>query len=124
MYINDLSYYEDKVLDCFGDSTTWGDNGVHTGSNKISWVHGFQHLIPFAEVRNYGIKGSRIADCADRDDSFAKRVKKLRLKTPTTWLFSVALTTSSTLYRWVNSPSIMLTPILSMGLTTLFCVTY
>ncbi len=80
MYINDLSYYEDKVLDCFGDSTTWGDNGVHTGSNKISWVHGFQHLIPFAEVRNYGIKGSRIADCGDRDDSFAKRVKEIKVE--------------------------------------------
>lgn len=79
MTIDDINYYRDKVLDCFGDSTTWGDNGIDGGSMDISWVHTFQDQIPFKEVRNYGIKGSRFAICDDRDDSFVERLKDLKV---------------------------------------------
>lgn len=79
MSIVDMDYYRDKVLDCFGDSTTWGDNGIDGGSQDISWVKTFQDQIPFKEVRNYGIKGSRIAICDDRNDSFVERLPELKV---------------------------------------------
>lgn len=69
----DGNYFNDKVINCFGDSTTWGDDSTGGGGNSISWTSHLQELIPFKKVNNFGIKGSRIAVCEDRDDSFVER---------------------------------------------------
>ena len=61
------------TIDCFGDSTTWGDNGCGGGGNDISWTSHLAALTGAACVRNYGKKGSRIAVKDDRDDSFIER---------------------------------------------------
>lgn len=73
----DGNYFKDKTLNCFGDSTTWGDNSLGTGGNQISWVSHVQSLVPFKQIRNYGIKGSRIAVSADRSDSFIERYEAM-----------------------------------------------
>lgn len=70
-------YFETKAINCFGDSTTWGDNGMGSGGNIISWTKTMQELIPFREVRNYGVCGSRVAVCEDRDDSFVERFEQM-----------------------------------------------
>lgn len=70
--------YSDKILNCFGDSTTWGDNGMDTGGEDISWVHHIQKLVKFKDVRNYGVCASRIAVTEDRTDSFIERVNDMR----------------------------------------------
>lgn len=71
------NYFKDKIINCFGDSTTWGDNGLDSGGKDISWTRTLQGLIPFKEVRNYGICGSRIAVCEDRNDSFIERYEQM-----------------------------------------------
>lgn len=65
--------YQNKIINCLGDSTTWGDNGLGSGSNNISWVNHLQNLMKFKEARNYGKRGSRIAITNDRKDSFLER---------------------------------------------------
>lgn len=70
--------YSDKILNCFGDSTTWGDNGMDTGGEDISWVHHIQKLVKFKDVRNYGVCASRIAVTEDRTDSFIERINDMR----------------------------------------------
>ncbi len=59
---------------CFGDSTTWGDNGCGAGGPAISWTAHLGALLGGADVRNYGVKGSRLAIKADRSDSFVERL--------------------------------------------------
>ncbi|NLR31941.1 SGNH/GDSL hydrolase family protein [Levilactobacillus tujiorum] len=72
-----LTLFDDKIINCFGDSTTWGDNGVGTGGNQISWTTSIQNIIKFKELRNYGVCGSRIAVKSDRDDSFIERYEAM-----------------------------------------------
>ena len=64
----------ESTICCFGDSTTWGDNGCGAGGNDISWTTHLGALLGGATVENYGIKGSRIAIKADRTDSFVERL--------------------------------------------------
>lgn len=71
------SKISDKIINCLGDSTTWGDNGLETGGNEISWTKHIQEQLPFKEVRNYGIRASRIAMTSDRNDSFLERYKQM-----------------------------------------------
>ncbi len=59
---------------CFGDSTTWGDNGTGKGGPTISWTSHLGALLDGATVENFGVKGSRLAIKADRDDSFVERL--------------------------------------------------
>ncbi len=59
---------------CFGDSTTWGDNGCGAGGPAISWTAHLGALLGGATVENFGVKGSRLAIKADRDDSFVERL--------------------------------------------------
>lgn len=62
---------------CFGDSTTWGDNGQGGGGPEISWTSHLGALMGGAEVENFGIKGSRMAVKDDRSDSFVERLGEL-----------------------------------------------
>jgi lysophospholipase L1-like esterase len=64
---------EGKTIACFGDSTTWGDNGTGKGGPAISWTSHMAELTGAAKVLNFGVKGSRIGVKADRDDSFVER---------------------------------------------------
>lgn len=64
----------ESTICCFGDSTTWGDNGCGGGGNDISWTSHLGALLGGAVVENFGIKGSRIAIKADRTDSFVERL--------------------------------------------------
>ena len=64
----------DLTICCFGDSTTWGDNGCGGGGPQISWTSHLGELLDGATVENFGVKGSRLAVKADRDDSFAERL--------------------------------------------------
>ena len=64
----------ESTICCFGDSTTWGDNGCSGGGNDISWTSHLGALLGGAVVENFGIKGSRIAIKADRTDSFVERL--------------------------------------------------
>lgn len=73
----DANYFDDKVVNCFGDSTTWGDDSTGGGGNSISWTAHLQELIPFKRVNNFGKKGSRFAVCEERDDSFVERYKNM-----------------------------------------------
>ncbi len=59
---------------CFGDSTTWGDDGTGAGGPAISWTSHLGGLLGGANVVNYGVKGSRLAIKADRSDSFVERL--------------------------------------------------
>ncbi len=72
-----LKTFENIVMNCFGDSTTWGDNGIGTGGNEISWTTQIQNFLKFKTIRNYGVKGSRIAITYDRNDSFVERYKDM-----------------------------------------------
>lgn len=69
--------FEDAVMNCMGDSTTWGDNALETGGNQISWTTKIQKFLKFKTVRNYGVKGSRIAVTPDRNDSFVERYENM-----------------------------------------------
>lgn len=69
--------FESTIINCFGDSTTWGDNGLGTGGNQISWTTQIQKFLKFKAVRNYGIKGSRMAITSDRNDSFTQRYEEM-----------------------------------------------
>ena len=64
----------DLTICCFGDSTTWGDNGTGAGGPGISWTSHLGALLDGATVENFGVKGSRLAIKADRDDSFLERL--------------------------------------------------
>ena len=64
----------DLTICCFGDSTTWGDNGCGGGGPQISWTSHLGELLDGATVENFGVKGSRLAVKADRDDSFVERL--------------------------------------------------
>lgn len=64
----------ESTICCFGDSTTWGDDGNGGGGNGISWTAHLGALLGGASVENYGVKGSRIAVKSDRDDSFVERL--------------------------------------------------
>ena len=64
----------ESTICCFGDSTTWGDNGCGGGGNDISWTSHLGALLGGAVIENFGIKGSRIAIKADRSDSFVERL--------------------------------------------------
>ncbi len=64
----------DLTICCFGDSTTWGDNGTGAGGPGISWTSHLGALLDGATVENFGVKGSRLAIKADRDDSFVERL--------------------------------------------------
>lgn len=77
--MQDLSFLENKTLICFGDSTTWGDNGIDGGAMEISWINTLKKILPFQNIQNKGIKGSRIAKCSDRHDSFVERLDTLQL---------------------------------------------
>lgn len=63
------------IINCLGDSTTWGENGFNTGGPEISWVHQLPNLLPNITTRNYGQRSSRIA--ANRSDSFLERYKTM-----------------------------------------------
>ena len=65
---------KDSTVCCFGDSTTWGDNGTGAGGPAISWTSHLGALLGGATVENFGVKGSRIAVKDDRTDSFVERV--------------------------------------------------
>lgn len=65
------------IINCLGDSTTWGDVGTGDGGPTISWPAHLQRLLGAGTVRNYGIKGSRIGVKADRDDSFIERYERM-----------------------------------------------
>ncbi|MBO6178347.1 MAG: SGNH/GDSL hydrolase family protein [Selenomonadaceae bacterium] len=66
-------------IDCFGDSTTWGADGIGKGDgNAISWVSHLKTLIGVNDIMNIGKKGSRFAITSDRKDSFVERVGKVR----------------------------------------------
>ena len=69
--------FSQLVVNCFGDSTTWGDNGIKSGGNGIAWPAKLQKILGFKEVRNFGKKGSRLAVTADRNDSFIERLGEL-----------------------------------------------
>ncbi|BDR53626.1 hypothetical protein KIM372_15330 [Bombiscardovia nodaiensis] len=75
-----MEYFADKTLNCLGDSTTRGDNGVDGGSQGISWVSHVREYLPFRQVRNYGVCGSRIAVSSERDDSFVERYEQMDLE--------------------------------------------
>lgn len=68
---------KDIVMNCLGDSTTWGDDGKETGGNEISWTTQIQKFLKFKTIRNYGVRASRIAITPDRDDSFIERYKDM-----------------------------------------------
>ncbi|MGF7400548.1 SGNH/GDSL hydrolase family protein [Thermoanaerobacterium thermosaccharolyticum] len=69
--------FENIIMNCLGDSTTWGDNGIGTGGNEISWTTQIQNFLKFKAIRNYGVNGSRIAITSDRNDSFVERYKDM-----------------------------------------------
>ncbi|WEV58382.1 SGNH/GDSL hydrolase family protein [Bifidobacterium sp. ESL0728] len=69
--------FKDYTLNCFGDSTTWGDNGVDGGSMESSWPAFLKRNGLFKDVRNFGVCGARIALTDDRDDSFIERYQKM-----------------------------------------------
>ena len=69
----DATSLTDMKINCLGDSITWGDDGTGAGGPAISWTSHIAALTGAAEVRNYGVKGSRIALKADRSDSFVER---------------------------------------------------
>ena len=64
---------ENMTVNCLGDSTVWGGAGQEPGGNDISWTTRIRDFIPFRQVRNYGVNGSRIAVTPDRGDSFVER---------------------------------------------------
>ena len=65
-------------IDCFGDSTTWGANGMPDGGgNAIAWPAKLGTILG-AETRNYGKKGSRIAVTSGRNDSFIERMPMVK----------------------------------------------
>lgn len=69
----------DLKIDCFGDSTTWGADGIGKGDGPAkSWVAHLKTLIGVNDINNVGKKGSRFAITSDRKDSFVERLGKVR----------------------------------------------
>ena len=68
-----------KSVCCFGDSTTYGDNGLGNGtaSTSISWVAHLSELCGFSIVTNKGMNGSHVAVKSSRKDSFVERLSQL-----------------------------------------------
>jgi lysophospholipase L1-like esterase len=75
--LGSVSRWSMKTLVALGDSTTWGDNGLGTGSNSISWASQLPKLNGFKTVINSGVKGSTIAIQSGRTDSFVERYSSL-----------------------------------------------
>lgn len=71
------SEFKNKTLICFGDSTTWGDDGKRNGGKAISWPMQLGEHYEFEKIFNEGKCGSRIAVTSDRNDSFIERWKNL-----------------------------------------------
>lgn len=66
------------VVSCFGDSTTWGANGMASGGgNEIAWPAQLHKYMDVAKVYNFGKKGSRLAVTEDRNDSFVERLSSV-----------------------------------------------
>lgn len=65
--------WADLTINCLGDSTTWGDNGMGAGGHEHSWPARLAEILGAGLVRNYGVKGSRIGVKDDRSDSFIER---------------------------------------------------
>ncbi len=66
-------------VDCFGDSTTWGADGIGTSDGPaIGWPEHLKRIMGWQDIKNIGKKGSRFAVTADRNDSFVERVDKVR----------------------------------------------
>ena len=66
-------------IDCFGDSTTWGADGIGKGDGPAkSWPTHLKSLIGVQDINNVGKKGSRFAITSDRKDSFVERLNKIR----------------------------------------------
>ncbi|HCC00111.1 MAG TPA: SGNH/GDSL hydrolase family protein [Ruminococcaceae bacterium] len=64
-------------MNCLGDSTVWGDDGMGGGGPQISWVAQITAYLPFQTVRNYGVNGSRVVLSADKQDSFVERYAQM-----------------------------------------------
>ena len=64
---------------CLGDSTTWGADGHDGGGPDISWTAHLGEFLNVSQVRNFGVKGSRIGMKEDRSDSFIERWESLDL---------------------------------------------
>lgn len=70
----------DLHIDCFGDSTTWGADGIGKGDGPAkSWTTHLKSLIGVNDINNVGKKGSRFAITSDRKDSFVERLSKVRV---------------------------------------------
>lgn len=65
------------IIDCLGDSTTYGDDGRGGGGPEISWTSHIGALLGAEEARNYGKNGSRIAICSHHDDGFVERYESM-----------------------------------------------
>lgn len=73
--------YSELTVSCFGDSTTWGANGLPDGGgNAIAWPGKVQKLLGFKTVNNFGKKGSRLTLASDRQDSFIERLDSVIAK--------------------------------------------
>ncbi len=67
------------VVDCLGDSTTWGADGIGKSDGPaISWPEHLKRITGWQDVQNIGKKGSRFAVTSERKDSFVERVSKVR----------------------------------------------
>lgn len=72
----------DKVINCLGDSITYGAN-----NNGISWADMLKQQIPSQTIKKYGVCGSTISLSAKRHDSFYERYKEMDMNYDLTILF-------------------------------------
>lgn len=62
-----------KTIHCLGDSITFGI----AASEGNSWVSRLASRLPEAQVNNYGVSGSTLADWPERDDCFFRRYREM-----------------------------------------------
>lgn len=71
--------WDGKSIVCLGDSTTYGDTGMESGSRgpSISWTSHLTNLCGFSEVTNKGINGTTYTKVSSITTSFCERVNNL-----------------------------------------------
>ncbi len=66
-------YWQDKKINCLGDSITWG-----AGNNCYGWVEFLREAFPNADIRSYAVSGSTVAVCNKRKEApFVERFEDM-----------------------------------------------
>ncbi len=76
-------YWQDKSINCLGDSITWG-----AGNNCYGWVEFLREAFPQAKIHSHAVSGSTVAVCPKRKEApFVERFEEMDKSAELTIIF-------------------------------------